>query len=259
MIWLFFLSAFADPTPDDAEPKPVTEIRPDDGHPEEVIEVGGERNDVGLKRRVEPVFPSEARKLGLSFGRCVADVQVTPAGTPGKPTFVDCPEAFQQSAREALRQWRWHEDGGGDGVSRDVNTRVVIDYHDTSAAALLADPDPLSTPMGEFGSINDDRASCVGHATMSASGQVIDKSANHLPACIFEPAEAVIGTKKPLNVLASCTVRFSTRSGYAVRLKYSDCPGSVRSAAGRNIRAWTWPWSPESPVEYEMMLTFLAD
>lgn len=242
----------------DAEPT-VKEIRPDDGRPEQAVDVGGERSQQGIKRRVEPTFPDAARRQGLSFGRCIADLEIDAAGTPSKPTFVDCPEPFQKATAEALRQWRWHTETTGDGVPRGGSTRVVIDYRDDSHTALLANPDPLETPMHEFGVIDDARPACVGHATIDAAGVVLDKSANRLPDCIFEPSETPSPSTKPLNVLASCTATFVTNRGYAVKLKYKDCPGSVRAAAGRNLRSWTWPWSPETPVAYEMTLTFLAD
>lgn len=235
------------------------EIRPDDGHPEAKLDVGEERGELGIKRQVEPVFPEEARKSGLSFGRCVVDLEVNAAGVPDKPQFVDCPDVFQKASAEALRQWRWHPEVGGDGLPRNANTRVIIDYRDASPTAALADPDPLSTPIGEFGTIQDARPQCVGHATIGADGRVLDKSANRLPDCIFEPTETASVSNKPLNVLATCTLSFVTDRGYAMKVKVHECPGAIRAAAGRNVRAWTWPWTPEAPVAYEMTLTFLSD
>lgn len=236
-----------------AQETPV--IRPDDGRPTESIEVNRERPEQGIRKRVEPVFPESAKQNGLSYGRCIADLEVDAKGNGGKPTFVDCPEVFQKSALEALRQWRWHPDPSGDVF----NTQVIIDYRDDSVTAALADPDPLETPMLEFGVINDQRPICVGHATISEDGEVLDKSANRLPDCIFEPSEDVALAKDPLPVLASCTATFVTERGYALRIKFRDCSRSVKSAAGKNLRTWTWPWKPDESTAYEMTLTFLAD
>lgn len=235
------------------------EIRPDDGRPTESVELGGERGEFGIKKQVDPAFPDEARKQGLSYGRCVVDLDVDGNGNPGAPAFVDCPEVFHRSATEALRQWRWHTETGGDGLPIGAKTRVIIDYRDDSPTALLANPDPLSTPIDEFGTIADDREICVGHATISASGQVLDKSANRLPDCIFEPAGDTVMAKEPQTVLASCTARFVTDRGYAMKIKFGHCDKPIRAATGKNLRSWTWPWTPENPVSYEMTLTYLAE
>lgn len=237
-----------------------TEIKPDDGRPTESIELGGERDDVGIRKRIEPVFPEEARAQGLTFGRCVADVNVGPNGTPDKPTFVDCPEVFQRSALEAIRQWRWHVDETGDGTPAGAQTRVVIDYRDDSDRARLADPDPLETPVGEFTRIDDSRATCVGSVGISGVGDIQDKAANRLPDCIFEPSMDLPMLPKDLpSRAASCTASFVTDRGYAMKIRFGDCDKGVRSATSKNLRAWTWPWTPDGDVAYEMTFTYLPD
>jgi hypothetical protein len=237
-----------------------TEIRPDDSRPTESIDLGGERGEVGIKKRIEPAFPEQARAAGLTYGRCVADVDVADNGTPGKPTFVDCPEVFQRSAMEAIRQWRWHVDDSGDGTPAGAKTRVIIDYRDDSDRARLADPDPLETPMGEFQTLEDAREVCVGSVAISGIGDVQDKAANRLPDCIFEPSEVAPVLPKVLpSQAASCTASFVTDRGYAMKIRFRACDKAVRSATSKNLRTWTWPWTPDGAVAYEMTFTYLPN
>ena len=234
----------ADETSEEDSPTPI--IRPDDGRPEDNMLLETERDDVGLRKRVEPVFPDAARDAGLSFGRCEVDVLVGPSGLPGEPAFIDCPEVFQRSAMEALRQWRWHpEEHDEDGTP----TRVIIDYRDESPTALLATPDPLSTPMSEFTLIEDPREVCVGAVVLTAAGDVAAKKANRLPGCIFEPSREVLEAPPPGT---RRTASFETDRGYALRIRYPSCDRAARKATGKILRSWTWPWDPENRVSYEM-------
>lgn len=60
-----------------------------------------------LRRRVEPVYPFEARKLGIESAKCRVVVDVTPKGRAASVEVSGCPEVFHAETRRAMFRSRW--------------------------------------------------------------------------------------------------------------------------------------------------------
>lgn len=65
-------------------------------------------SDAQVKVKKTPVFPEEAKRLGLTRSKCTAQVVVDATGLPESVTFPDCTPPYIESARAAAMEWRWY-------------------------------------------------------------------------------------------------------------------------------------------------------
>ena len=64
-------------------------------------------SELRAKRRVDPVYPDEARALRLGDQRCVARVRIDADGVPSRVRVDGCPDVFHGPTERALLRWRW--------------------------------------------------------------------------------------------------------------------------------------------------------
>ena len=61
--------------------------------------------DLEVRKRVDPSYPKPFADGDL---RCIAEVTLSPEGTPESIEVRDCPERFQAATADALMKWRWY-------------------------------------------------------------------------------------------------------------------------------------------------------
>ncbi len=79
--------------------------------------------ELETSRRVQPVYPKNARAMNLGEQRCKARVQIDATGRPYDVVVEDCPAVFHASTKEALLKWRWYAPRDG---RRKVAAQTVI-------------------------------------------------------------------------------------------------------------------------------------
>lgn len=83
--------------------------------------------EVEVKRRAQPVYPPEAKALGLGEVRCKARIYVDETGRPTKVMVEDCPVEFHRSTQESLMRWQWYPELI-DGAAVPFQTVIVVRY-----------------------------------------------------------------------------------------------------------------------------------
>jgi hypothetical protein len=84
-------------------------------------------SELEVKKRVEPPYPEEARRLNLGDQRCLVKVFVGADGVPFDAVVESCPRVFHDPVRAAVMKWRWHPPTDG---------RVRVDAQVTIAITL---------------------------------------------------------------------------------------------------------------------------
>jgi len=79
--------------------------------------------ELETSRRVQPVYPKNARAMNLGEQRCKARVQIDATGRPYDVVVEDCPAVFHAPTKEALLKWRWYAPRDG---RRKVAAQTVI-------------------------------------------------------------------------------------------------------------------------------------
>lgn len=79
-----------------------------------------------VKRRVEPRYPDEARRLGLGEQLCTVEVAITAEGRTEGVDVSGCPSVFHDSARAAFFRYRWYpaKDHSGERTASSWTIRV---------------------------------------------------------------------------------------------------------------------------------------
>lgn len=79
-----------------------------------------------LTHKVDPVYPEEAKKEGLS-GEVVLALHISKDGTVENIRVVKGPQVFQHSALDAVKQWRYQPFLlNGDPIAVDTQVTVVF-------------------------------------------------------------------------------------------------------------------------------------
>lgn len=99
-----------------------------------VYRLGGSKSmhhtEVKTKRRESPVYPQAAKDLKLGDVNCKVRVFIDEEGAPYDLKFLECPEVFHESARDALLQWRWYPVWDG-GQKTPANFYLFVRYRHT--------------------------------------------------------------------------------------------------------------------------------
>ena len=82
--------------------------------------------EVQWKRKIEPKFPIELRRIGEDFV-CFADITLDEEGVPTGVVVSSCPDAARPSTERALMQWRAYP-YKVHGVPSRVRAKVMINF-----------------------------------------------------------------------------------------------------------------------------------
>ncbi len=81
--------------------------------------------DLTVRRRVQPAYPSAAAGLGLGDQRCVAQVHLDATGRPDHVAVEGCPRVFHDAVIESLSRWRWYP-WRVEGRAVPATTRIAV-------------------------------------------------------------------------------------------------------------------------------------
>jgi outer membrane biosynthesis protein TonB len=84
-------------------------------------------SELEVKRRIQPVYPKEAKPLNLGVQRCKVRVTINEQGVPTGAKVEDCPKVFHVNARESIMKWRWYPPRAGKERVK-AQTTIVITY-----------------------------------------------------------------------------------------------------------------------------------
>jgi len=98
-------------------------------------ELGGElggvkvfhHSELEVKKRIDPEYPESAKALSLGEQRCLVKVFMDEEGTPYEASVDGCPDAFHESAKEAILKWRWYPPKDGKNKVK-AQTTIAITY-----------------------------------------------------------------------------------------------------------------------------------
>ena len=85
-------------------------------------------SEVHARKKVEPVYPEAARKLGIEEATCVVHFIIDPEGHVQSVGFVDCPEVFRQSTIDAVTQWEFDPPHTQTGEPTSVGFTLRVKY-----------------------------------------------------------------------------------------------------------------------------------
>jgi protein TonB len=105
----------------------------------------GKVENAKLIHRVEPVYPPDAKKAGVS-GTVVLNAVIAKDGTVQKVQYVSGPKPLVQSATDAVTQWRYAPTTlNGEPV--DVKTNISVVYNLDAAAPSAAEESAAIDPQ----------------------------------------------------------------------------------------------------------------
>lgn len=64
-------------------------------------------SELKIKRQVAPSYPEAAKAMNLGDVDCRVRISVDERGVPFDVSYEVCPKVFQESAKDAILQWRW--------------------------------------------------------------------------------------------------------------------------------------------------------
>jgi outer membrane biosynthesis protein TonB len=86
-------------------------------------------SEVLWKRRIDPVYPQQAKGQGYGEQTCKVTVELDEGGAPSNLRIDGCPTPFHGETREALMKWRSYPYKVG-GVAMRVQTTIIIRYRE---------------------------------------------------------------------------------------------------------------------------------
>lgn len=85
------------------------------------------QSELQVRSRVSPYFPEVAKRIGLTYGRCLATVYIDERGRVSEVTVDQCPAAFHGETIRSLSRWRFQPYRVA-GMATPAQTRIAVTY-----------------------------------------------------------------------------------------------------------------------------------
>lgn len=213
---------------------------------------------IEVQQRIVPVFPAEARALGVTKADCKMKVTIDSRGWATDVEPTDCPTAFITTAVTTLKAWKWAPPTTASGQLVQTASFAETLHFELDPEAVYPDIDEsyLSTLRNAHEQSDATGEGCIVGVRMRSDGS-IDRLASNDPAhCLAIPNGNVQYLSTARKQSVTCHADFKVVRGQARELSVTWCPAKSASIVDRMLRTWQWLVVGESVVPYHVELTF---